>query len=104
MCRYKSDGAIEFLGRKDNQVKLRGYRVELGEIQEAIQQNFQVREVVIKLETSQKTTLGSKITMEEALLADLEKMSLDEADEILKSVEKLSDQEIEFVLNQTEHI
>ena len=37
LCRYRSDGTIEFLGRKDNQVKLRGYRVELGEIQEAIQ-------------------------------------------------------------------
>ena len=42
--------------------------------------------------------------MEEALLAVLEKMSFEEANEILTSVEKLSDQEIEFILNQTEHI
>lgn len=99
LCRYRSDGTIEFLGRKDNQVKLRGYRIELAEIQEAIKQNFKVGEVVIKLETMQKTAVGRNATMDEALLADLENMSFEEADEILKSVEKLSDQEIEFMLN-----
>ena len=37
--------------------------------------------------------------MAEKLLAHLEKMSFEEADEILKTVEKLSDQEIEFMMN-----
>ena len=32
MARWLDDGRIEFLGRTDDQVKLRGYRVELGEI------------------------------------------------------------------------
>ncbi len=31
--RYVPDGSIEFLGRRDNQIKIRGYRVELGEIE-----------------------------------------------------------------------
>jgi amino acid adenylation domain-containing protein len=30
--RYNNDGSIEFLGRSDHQIKIRGYRVELGEI------------------------------------------------------------------------
>ena len=98
ICRYRSDGTIEFLGRKDNQVKLRGYRVELGEIQEAIKQNSKIREVVVKLETIQKTSVGHE-TIAERLLAHLKKMSFEEADEILKSVEKLSDQEIELMVN-----
>ncbi|MGN1086153.1 MAG: SDR family oxidoreductase, partial [Porcipelethomonas sp.] len=33
LVRYNSDGEIEFFGRLDNQVKLRGLRVELGEIE-----------------------------------------------------------------------
>jgi len=32
------DGRIEYMGRKDNQIKLRGYRVELGEIENTVMQ------------------------------------------------------------------
>ena len=35
---YHSDGNIEFLGRKDFQVKIRGHRVELGEIENAVRE------------------------------------------------------------------
>lgn len=31
--RYWNDGTIEFLGRQDNQIKINGYRVEIGEIE-----------------------------------------------------------------------
>ncbi|WP_285621796.1 non-ribosomal peptide synthetase [Kineosporia sp. NBRC 101677] len=34
--RYRPDGEIEFLGREDTQVKLRGYRIELAEVEAAI--------------------------------------------------------------------
>ena len=33
--RCVGDGAIEYLGRRDEQVKMRGYRIELGEIEAA---------------------------------------------------------------------
>nr|WP_318528447.1 non-ribosomal peptide synthetase/type I polyketide synthase [Plectonema radiosum] len=46
-ARYLSDGNIEFLGRIDNQVKLRGFRIEPGEIEAAIAQHPAVRETVV---------------------------------------------------------
>jgi natural product biosynthesis luciferase-like monooxygenase protein len=45
--RYLADGKIEFLGRADNQVKVRGYRVELGEIEAALRGCPGVREAVV---------------------------------------------------------
>ncbi|WNV87076.1 amino acid adenylation domain-containing protein [Umezawaea sp. Da 62-37] len=37
LVRWSAQGQIEFLGRIDNQVKLRGLRIELGEIETALQ-------------------------------------------------------------------
>ncbi|MFY2558179.1 amino acid adenylation domain-containing protein [Corallococcus terminator] len=42
LARYLPDGTLEFLGRIDDQVKLRGFRVELGEIEAALRQHPQV--------------------------------------------------------------
>ncbi|MET0285540.1 MAG: amino acid adenylation domain-containing protein [Polyangiales bacterium] len=49
LVRLRSDGALEYLGRIDNQVKLRGYRLELGEIESVLAQHHAVREVVVLL-------------------------------------------------------
>jgi natural product biosynthesis luciferase-like monooxygenase protein/amino acid adenylation domain-containing protein len=45
--RYLPDGNIEFLGRKDNQVKVRGFRIELREVEEAILKDPRVKEIVV---------------------------------------------------------
>ena len=45
--RYLRDGKIEFVGRLDHQVKLRGFRVEPGEIKHVLEQHSQVREAEV---------------------------------------------------------
>jgi non-ribosomal peptide synthetase component F len=45
--RYRSDGAIEYLGRVDSQIKLRGLRIELGEIESVLASHSAVREAVV---------------------------------------------------------
>ncbi|MCP1135854.1 amino acid adenylation domain-containing protein [Paenibacillus polysaccharolyticus] len=44
---WTSDGDIIFLGRQDNQIKLRGYRVEPGEIEEKLLKYVGINEVVV---------------------------------------------------------
>ncbi len=47
LARYRPDGAIEYLGRLDHQVKICGIRIELGEIEAALGAHPAVREVVV---------------------------------------------------------
>lgn len=49
LARYLPDGNIELLGRIDQQVKIRGHRVELGEIEALLNEHPAVRESVVLL-------------------------------------------------------
>jgi acyl carrier protein len=44
--RWRPDGTIQFLGRFDDQVKLRGFRIEPGEVEAAIRRHPQVRDAL----------------------------------------------------------
>ncbi|KAK3291647.1 non-ribosomal peptide synthetase [Chaetomium fimeti] len=44
LVRYQEDGTMEYLGRRDNQVKLRGQRLELGEIEEHLIKHPEVQQ------------------------------------------------------------
>ncbi|OLE24755.1 MAG: hypothetical protein AUG44_18165 [Actinobacteria bacterium 13_1_20CM_3_71_11] len=46
LARYRADGVVELLGRLDHQVKVRGHRVELGEIAAILRQHAAVVEAV----------------------------------------------------------
>lgn len=46
MARYMPGGEVEFLGRRDNQVKINGHRIELGEIEAVLQKSENVEVAV----------------------------------------------------------
>ena len=47
LVRRRSDGSLDFLGRLDDQVKLRGQRIELGEIAAVLREQPEVTDVVV---------------------------------------------------------
>lgn len=51
LARWMEDGNLEFFGRQDNQIKIRGFRVELGEIEVALLQNAGVRHCAVVMKT-----------------------------------------------------
>jgi amino acid adenylation domain-containing protein len=52
LARYREDGNLEFMGRKDRQVKIMGYRIELGDIEHHLRMLDGVDEAFVTAVTS----------------------------------------------------
>jgi amino acid adenylation domain-containing protein len=50
LARWRPDGAIDFLGRADRQVKVRGYRVELTGVERLLEQSAEVSSALVVVE------------------------------------------------------
>ncbi|MGH9943004.1 MAG: non-ribosomal peptide synthetase [Pyrinomonadaceae bacterium] len=66
-ARWLPDSTIEFLGRVDNQIKLRGYRIEPGEIEATLTKHDAVRAALVFVEenSSGDKTLVAKVVAQE---------------------------------------
>lgn len=49
LVRYLPNGDIDFIGRVDNQVKIKGFRIELGEIESFISQYENIKQCAVKV-------------------------------------------------------
>jgi natural product biosynthesis luciferase-like monooxygenase protein len=76
LVRRHPDGAIEFLGRMDNQVKIRGHRIELGEIEAALMRQTGVKEAVVVARdgVAGDKYLSAYLTPQAEVKPDLERM------------------------------
>lgn len=68
LARYRADGNIDFLGRSDHQVKVRGYRIEMGEIELALAAHRLVGQAVVvaRRDPSSEATLAAYVVPAEA--------------------------------------
>lgn len=69
--RYLEDGNIEFLGRIDHQVKIRGFKIELGEIESTIQSVEGIRQcvVLVREDIESQKRLVSYIVLDNKIIA-----------------------------------
>jgi acyl-coenzyme A synthetase/AMP-(fatty) acid ligase/acyl carrier protein len=65
LVKYQSDGNLTFLGRCDHQVKLRGHRLELGEIQSLLMTHPAVSDAVVWLHEGTEKMLVAYAVVEE---------------------------------------
>lgn len=62
---YRANGILDFLGRVDNQIKIRGFRVELGEIEQALRSHEGVNDCVVVLREDHDNRLVAYVVAEE---------------------------------------
>ena len=87
LVRYNNQGLLEFLGRKDQQIKLRGYRVELEEIEQTLARSPDVVHGVVQIET----------------IAD-KSWDINAPDFLENIAQLLSEQEVDAILNTVTHL
>ena len=69
LVRWRKEGILEFVGRTDHQVKVRGFRVELGEVETALRGHERVHDAVV---VSHEDRLGKEKLVGYVILKEIE--------------------------------
>ena len=97
VVKIKNDNTIEFLGRKDQQIKIRGYRVEIDEIENVIKNNSTVSQAIVIAESLKQTIdLNDLVNQNtEQLLQSIKNFTtVNEIQNLLATVELLNEDEV----------
>jgi amino acid adenylation domain-containing protein len=70
LARRRADGAVEFMGRADQQVKVRGFRIELEEIETVLRSHATVRQAVVAVRGGAENRRLVAYVMAEGTAAD----------------------------------
>ena len=102
LAKFRQDGQIQLMGRADQQIKLRGHRMEPGEIEAAIEQHPEVRQAVVTLQgagASSRLIAHIKLSQREIDPADLRSWLRERLPEYMIPSEFLSLAEIPLTPN-----
>ena len=79
LARYRPDGILEYLGRNDDQVKIRSFRVELGEVEAALTRHPDVRActIVVREDSPEVKRLIAYVVPRQAAMAFQQKQLRD---------------------------
>ncbi len=75
MARFRADGSLEFVGRVDDQIKIGGIRIEIGEVEAVLREHPAVREAAV---IGQKDTSSGTRLVAYVAAADGEPVSAEE--------------------------
>ena len=84
LARWRADGVLEFLGRVDEQVKVRGFRIEPEEVAQVLRTHPSVQDVVVE---AQRDTDDGAADLAAALLT----LGQDEAERLLRELQHMPD-------------
>lgn len=89
LARLLPDGNLEFLGRLDNQIKIRGHRIELDEIEAVLKEHPSIQDAaVIAFDKTQPAPVNGEA--EQLILRRLSAMNPADAERILSEIETVS--------------
>ena len=87
LARWRDDGNLEFLGRVDRQVKVRGYRIELEEIEATLAGHPDLRQVAVVARVRPVTPVTDAASRSIDLSKRLSSLGADHAERLLRDVE-----------------
>ena len=102
--RFRHDGAIEFKGRADQQIKIRGHRVELEEIEKLILEDKDIEDAVVAVDELKDPLLEIKKNEvpEIDILTNYIKENLTESqfEDLLESIKNMGEEEKQYILQK----